>query len=241
VPDSSIAVGLFAEAEVQALLREYGAAQSERLAFWATLILAKTSGHPQLVAAYISALAQSGFADPTFEDLLGAPAEVANAREEVRLVLAQTLSPAHRDLLYRLRLLTGRFARNRALALAEVAPALAEPGDLFDLLVGPWIERVTEKEYRLSPLLLNAGSRANSEAWTKSTYAAIAATWTRFKEQTPSDISTVLFSATLGGNTAAIARLAMGLMRTGRGVGRTRTSRRALRSLLLGSRSVIPG
>jgi tetratricopeptide (TPR) repeat protein len=208
---SAIAVRLFTEAEVRLLLREYGATESERLDVWARLILAKTSGHPQLVAAYISALAQSGFADPTIEDLLGTPTEIASAREEARLVLANTLSPAHRDLLYRLSLLTGPFARNRALALAEVDPTLPEPGDLFDLLVGPWIERVTDKEYRLSPLLLNAGSRANSETWTKSTYAAIASTWTRFREQTPWDISTILFSATLGGNTQAIARLAMGL------------------------------
>jgi hypothetical protein len=208
---SSIAVGLFTESEVRLLLLEYGATESGRLSVWARLILAKTSGHPQLVAAYISALAQSCFADPTVEDLLGTPTEIASAREETRLVLANTLSPAHRDLLYRLSLLTGPFARNRAIALAAVDPALPEPGDLFDLLVGPWIERVTEKEYRLSPLLLNAGSRANSETWTKSTYAAIATTWTRFSQQTPWDISTILFSATLGGNTQAIARLAMGL------------------------------
>ena len=208
---SAIAVGLFTEAEVRLLLREYGATESERLDVWARLILAKTSGHPSLVAAYISALAQSGFADPTIEDLLGTPTEIASARDEARLILANTLSPAQRDLLYRLSLLTGPFARNRALALAEVDPALPEPGDLFDLLVGPWIERVSDKEYRLSPLLLNAGSRANSETWTKSTYAAIATTWTRFREQTPWDVSTILFSATIGGNTQAIARLAMGL------------------------------
>jgi hypothetical protein len=53
-------------------------------------------------------------------------------------------------------LIGGPFRRDHAVAIAELPPAATTPGDIFDHLVGPWIEPVSANYYRLSPLLANA-------------------------------------------------------------------------------------
>ncbi len=50
---------------------------------------------------------------------------------------------------------TGRFERQQALHLGRLEPQIRLPGDVFDSLVGPWIEPVDEKHFRVSPLLEN--------------------------------------------------------------------------------------
>src|SRR5260370_12822905 len=40
--------------------------------------------------------------------------------------------------------------------MASFPPATGVPGDIFDHLLGPWIEPFTRNYYRLSPLLANA-------------------------------------------------------------------------------------
>lgn len=208
---SDTAMPAFTENEVSELLREYGLQDTQKLDVWAKLILAKTSGHPQLVAARVAALAQAGFPPPSADDILTTPREIADAREQARLVVSVELSREQKELLYRLSLLTTSFARPRALAIAEIVPPLHGAGDVFDRLVGPWIERPNAAEYRLSPLLTNSGSDANGPTWTRDMQAAIADAWLRFREQSPWDVATVLFSAVLGGNMPALVRLAMGL------------------------------
>jgi hypothetical protein len=65
----------------------------------------------------------------------------------------QISSDDARIFLYRLSVFTGRFERQQALHLGRLEPQIRMPGDVFDSLIGPWIEQVDEKHFRLSPLL----------------------------------------------------------------------------------------
>ena len=76
-------------------------------------------------------------------------------------MLLVALPEAEKQLLYHLSLIVGPFRRDQAIKIAELPPAAAAPGDVFDHLLGPWIEPVTANYYRLSPLLANAAG----EAW----------------------------------------------------------------------------
>jgi hypothetical protein len=118
-------------------------------------------GHPQLVAARISGLRRRSWpitellagVDPT----VGPSSEIEDERADVRRRLIGELSEEARELLYRLALCAD-FDRPLALAIAQAEPSLPRPGELLELLVGPWIERPSDKLFRVSPLLSNGGT-----------------------------------------------------------------------------------
>jgi len=75
-------------------------------------------------------------------------------------------SEGARSLAYRLSLTTEPFSRQLVLNLAQILPLLHMPGEAFECLVGPWIERIEEDNYRVSPLLQNEGNKVLSAAET---------------------------------------------------------------------------
>jgi tetratricopeptide (TPR) repeat protein len=206
-----IAIPQFSDTEVQELLENAGLSDEVLRSVWARLIWAKTNGHPQLVTAHITTLARRGFPPPASDDIATVPPEIKDVRETVRLLLGRELPSGERELLYRLSAVAGSFERDRAVALAQWEPPIPQPGDVFDSLVGPWIERTSDTHYRLSALLGQAGQDANSEVWLRGMHSAIAWTWLRFPQQSPWDIATILVSATIAGDFDVIVRLGIGL------------------------------
>jgi hypothetical protein len=79
-------------------------------------------------------------------------------RDAARRRLTAALPIDARVLLYRLTLAVGRFDRALALAIASIPPAVAMPGEHLDELVGSWIEALGSNRYRVSPLVVGAGS-----------------------------------------------------------------------------------
>jgi hypothetical protein len=144
------------EEEVEEISIAHGCPTGRIRQGWRRIIHLNALGHPQLVHARVKNVAAQGWPMPTLEDII-AQEDVANVRREVRQRLqAQLPSEQARTLAYRLDTFSLHFRREHALFMARHPPALPNPGELFDLLVGPWVEQVNSKYYRLSPLLRNS-------------------------------------------------------------------------------------
>ena len=129
--------------------------QTEKIA---ALISATTKGHPSLVAATLSWLEKQGkeFKIETFNDLLsGEP--VKDTLEYSRKVLIKTLDDQPKELLYRLSIVGEKFDKKLISDIANVSPAIANPGEQLDRLVGSWVDRLDREYFDVSPLLSKVG------------------------------------------------------------------------------------
>ena len=125
------------------------------------------AGHPQLVQARISGLRQRNWPDD--ELLAGIPGtgvsakEIEDERDSIRERLLSELLPNTRKLLYHLTLLVGYFDRELAIAVGEVDPLIGSPGEVLDILLGPWVEVTANDCFRVSPLVSSAGIQTLSK------------------------------------------------------------------------------
>jgi hypothetical protein len=127
---------------------------------WAqTLYQAGAFGHPQLANALISGLRARGWPQDELKRLrlFERSDDVEAERVAARRQLVAALPDDAKALLYRVSLTIGRFDRPIVLTLAELQPPIPAPGEQLDLLVGPWIEPYARQQYRVSPLVANAG------------------------------------------------------------------------------------
>ena len=132
-----------------------------------------TNGHPMLVNVLLNRFRATGWRLPdTVDGILNPPKEVGEERRAARHLL-EDLPTDHREFLYRLSPVVS-FRRNLALGIGEIPKPLRQPGHIFDQLVGPWIDRVDEYYYTVSPLLRNAAQEVWPEGKTKRLHAQIA-------------------------------------------------------------------
>jgi tetratricopeptide (TPR) repeat protein len=144
------------EEEVGELALNFGCPSNEKLSAWKRIVFLNTSGHPQLAHARIRAQEAKGWPAHTVDDL-GRTEDIESVRREARRRLTDLLpSVEARSLAYRLSIFTNRFRREHALHMGSYAPPISNPGEAFELLIGPWVERLDENYYRLSPLLKDA-------------------------------------------------------------------------------------
>lgn len=144
---------------------------------WAGAVwLAARGGHPQLARALVVGLQGRGWPGDERDRLLtdGAP-EISEQLEATRRKLVRAVpDEPGRSLLHRLGLLTGRFPRKVAVALGAIEPAAQLPGERFDALVGPWIDRVGSDRYRVSPLVAGSGDDVLPRGEIEAAHRAIA-------------------------------------------------------------------
>jgi hypothetical protein len=114
-------------------------------------------GHPQLVQAIIAVLESKGWPRQEFANLLMGTPEIEQERVTVRQRLIDALPDTVRSLLYRLSIISGHIELGLALALAQVEPVIERPGEALERLVGPWVDRLSGNQLRVSPLVANAG------------------------------------------------------------------------------------
>jgi hypothetical protein len=134
---------------------------------WALPVhVAGSFGHPQLVQAIVVGLRSRGWTEIDLGKLakLDASSDVTAARQAVRQHLVSVLSDDEKELLYRVSLLIGRFDRRLALAVSDLIPRIARPGERLEGLIGPWVDQISQDQLRVSPLLLHAGKDILSEA-----------------------------------------------------------------------------
>ena len=118
-----------------------------------------TSGHPQLVAARIIALKTAAFPKPKPGDFIDQPKEIRDARVEALNVIRSVLPEGARNLLYRLSLAIPALKRSHALRIGAADPSILQAGEMFDHIVGPWLEQPRQDRFRVSPLVSRAAEQ----------------------------------------------------------------------------------
>ncbi|CAI0838908.1 Uncharacterised protein [Serratia proteamaculans] len=135
------------------------------------------NGHPQLVHAFISGMAARGWPAPEIIEVLKnglSSHDIQDERENIRRYVINGLPAAVREMLYRLSLITGSFTREAATSLGATPPPLNLPGELFDILKGPWIESLENNHFRISPLAAKSGKEVLTLAQQTSLHKDIA-------------------------------------------------------------------
>lgn len=207
-----VTVSYFDETEVAEMVRAHGLVDDKDVSAWARTIWFTTSGHPQLVHARVRTLRAKGWPSIELSDLTK-PEDVERVRKEARDRLVQEFpSTDTRVLAYRLSLINGAFSRETALAVAGTLPPVALPGESFDALVGPWIEREGENQYRVSPLLNGAASKVLSKVDIKEVHGVIALSIIRRKSINPFEFSTAFFHAFMAKHIEALNVLISGIL-----------------------------
>jgi len=178
---------------------------------WSKIIHASTSGHPQLVDARVAALTEDGFPEPDITELVAARPEIMDVRSEARRLVAARPGD-DRELLARASLLLGRASRRRLMAVAQIRPPIAEPGDVIDRLTGPWLERMDNDDLRSSPLLQSLGNDTRGQDWVISMHRGIASSYLKERSLFASDIFELATHAMLGGSAAPLIPVLPGLL-----------------------------
>ncbi|MFZ3123426.1 MAG: ATP-binding protein [Thermodesulfovibrionales bacterium] len=139
--------------EVKELAQRHGCPANKVLDLWSSFVFIKTGGHPQLVHAKIRSLESSGWPAPTVESLVNPDNFETIKREVKKRLISDFPMESARTLSYRLSIMHHPFKKQHALVMSDKSPAIDKPGEAFDLLVGPWVERLSSGYFRISPLL----------------------------------------------------------------------------------------
>ncbi|MFQ5329600.1 MAG: hypothetical protein ACE5D4_06385, partial [Thermodesulfobacteriota bacterium] len=210
-----VAVSYFDETEVAEMVRTHGLSDGKRVSAWARTIWLTTSGHPQLVHARVRYLSAKGWPSIEFSDLT-TPEDVERVRSEARTRLLKEFPFENtRALAYRLSLINGTFSRETAIAVAETPPPTKLPGEAFDALIGPWIEREGENRYRVSPLLIGAANNVLPKEDIKAVHGAIAISIIGRKTIINQfEVSTAFFHAFMAKHTSVLGHMAYNIVKT---------------------------
>jgi len=206
---STVQVPGFSDEETSEILLTSGCPEN-LVPSLASLLNALTSGHPQLIHARIRDLSVAGW-QTRLEEVLRTPRSEDEIRIEARELL-QRLPEGTRILAYRLSVLAQPFRRDQALTIASLPPAVPLGGEAFDLLSGPWIERVTDRHFRVSPLLNKAANDIWSAAEVRQLHASLATVLWETKPLTPNDAATSFFHALVGEDEQGLLRVAFSLL-----------------------------
>ena len=139
------------------------------------------------------------------------PQELVEERKEARQLL-EALPENQREFLYRFSLMSAAFRKDYALNIGEIPEPIHHPGDIFDQLVGPWIDQVDETYYTISPLLANAAKEACPESRINQLHAQIADAILKAKDLTMIEAQSVLFHSIVGQNKDSFVAVIRGLM-----------------------------
>jgi hypothetical protein len=176
--------------EIELILLGFGLT-NENIKFWSGYIFGMTSGHPQLVNAYVTYGKDINW-KLSKEDFFQKPRSVEEVKAESRKLLMEIIkSDEARELARRLSLVAGFFSRQFAIDVGIADPSLKEPGQAFDMLVGPWIEAEGEGFYTLSPLLSGYAEAEFGQDNLLSYYKMIATTFLKQKSINAMQVSQI--------------------------------------------------
>lgn len=188
----------FDEEEIAMFAVQLGCSDDELARNWSKVILLHTRGHPQLVHAYLIHLADTQWPILNANNLFKTPPSVIHERSETRELLVEQLPEEHRELIYRLSIISGSFRRDHAIAIGEISPPIVYSGDTFDRLIGPWIESLGGEYYRVSPLLENAAEQIWSKEKIQSLHVAVGRKILYCDQLTTLEAMKILFHAWIG-------------------------------------------
>ena len=209
--DPTLPIKGLVETEIEELARILGC-PGDRAARWSKLIALHTKNHPQLVHARLLTLARAGWPEVRGDDLLEVPDDITHERAQTRMLLAR-LPTGEIELLYRLSVMGGSFRGDHAIAVGEIDPTVNLAGDSFDRLVGPWIEPLGNKYFRLSPLLDNAAIAVWSSDKVKELRRAVGEAVLRCGNLTLAEANTILTQGFLSRSERLLLIVAHSLLR----------------------------
>jgi tetratricopeptide (TPR) repeat protein len=170
--------------EIKELASAYGCPKGKKLDSWSKVMLAKTQGHPQLIHAYVRSLEVKKWPNVSIDDFVKEE-DIESVRREARKSLIQQLpSEESRSFVYKLSMIKHPFRRDHAIELGNKIHNLSNPGEVLDLLIGPWVEPLNANYLRVSPLLDHAAEAIYSSAQLKEFNKEIAETFLICKKLT---------------------------------------------------------
>ena len=196
--------------EISDFLMKGGLEDQDVRNMWALFIYVRTSGHPQLVSAYVvhaKTVQWSLQASEVFQ----APRTAEQVKAEGQRILSRIGGPAC-ELARRLSVVGGQFSKQFAIALGTAAECLPDPGHALDCLIGPWVQPVDNDRFVLSPLLDGyAVAGFGTEGLNK--YFQIAAeAWLQERSITCEQALQMTTIALLSGNEFLLLRLSRSLL-----------------------------
>ena len=172
-PSIAINVPNFTMNEIEQFAEQIGCPTND-VETWVTFIQAHTGGHPKLVHVRLAELREEGWKLPdTIESILQTPQMVKDERKAARHLVSK-LPEDQQKLLYRLSLMRTEFRRDYVLNIGEISEPVQNTGIVLDQLDGPWIDRVNETYFTISPLLTGAANQVWSKNVTNELHAQIA-------------------------------------------------------------------
>ncbi|OGV39512.1 MAG: hypothetical protein A2X48_12815 [Lentisphaerae bacterium GWF2_49_21] len=211
LPCSESTVPAFDEDEIRGLCIQMGCEKGRPAQIQAKVVFLHTLGHPQLVHARLLTLARQGWPKISYDSILATPEDVKEQQAQARQLLC-ALESDEKDLLYRASVALTPFRREHIVRLGEKAK-LKHPGDIFDRIVGPWIERTADDRFELSPLLRNSASEVWSVPTIEKIHAEIADVIMNSKALSITDGSHAFLHALLGRNKSVLGMMAISLMK----------------------------
>jgi len=187
------------EFEIEEFLKTCGCPLSSKPDSWARIIFLRTFGHPLLVHAHLKSLKNRDRPIPSYHDLSEDPAEVEETVIQSSRLLNELTIPGAQDLIYRLSLYSGCFRRDHALKIGAIHPTINLLGTAFDSLVGPWIEKVEDNYYQISPLLKNTCSNVWSDSSITTLHNQLAYSIFQCTNFTLNEANAILFHGHKGG------------------------------------------
>lgn len=173
-------------------------------------------GHPQLVHAFITGMAARDWPTPEIVEVLKkgmSSDDVRDERESVRRYVIRGLPEPAREMLFRLSLINGNFTRDAATNLGATPPPLHLPGELFDILKGPWIESLGNNYFRISPLAAKSGKDVLTPAAQTALHSDIASHFFKGGRGIDlQDIEKIIIHAMAGKNEFVLTVLSMNLL-----------------------------
>jgi len=191
----------FSKEEIVQMLQSRGCPENA-VDSWALLLEITTGGEPLLVAARLQSIEEHGFASPTETDFVEQSPAIVGTRRDVAATAADSLDGDAFELLMRLSLGLHRYTEEVITAVSDASPALSSPGIAINRLNGPWLQRLGEASYRVTPLAFNLASSVKSPHWTTRFHGVIARSLLVPKTVTPSDCAAALLHAVLGDENA---------------------------------------
>ena len=206
----AIQVPDFTISEIEQFAQQLGCPVDDAAA-WTKVTQAQTRGHPMLVHVRLVQLQQEDWKQDKIESILQTPQELIDEREQAQQLLLN-LQGDHREFLYRLSLILTKFRRDHALNIGEIAGSIPHPGEIFNQLVGPWVDPVDEIYYTISPLLTNAANQVWSEDRVNNLHAQIANAILKTKDLTMMEARAVLLHSMVGQNKEGFVTVIQTLM-----------------------------
>ena len=148
--DNFFSVPRFDKEEVKEILILYSCPRKD-IDFWLMDVELVTKFHPQLVHARVNRLREESW---NKENAIFKVDEIKKIKDEnIQKLFLNPPSKEGFNFIIRLSILIGNFRKPNALSLSKYPTIINNPGVIFDQLVGPYIEQVSEEYYQLTPLL----------------------------------------------------------------------------------------